>query len=184
MTTPLRAAPTNFSALIEESAHAHGLDHRLVTAVVLVESGGNQFAWNPEPVYRYFWDVKHGRPFRAVTPDELRSERPPADFPTLAGDPDQEWWAQQASWGLMQVMGAVARELGFQGPYLTQLCSAQTNLGYGCRKLNADLKWSGGDLEKALMAYNGGRGSAVKRTALVQRYAAKVLKQLATVTGA
>src|SRR5687767_808548 len=96
-------------------ARDHGLDPRLLRAQVLQESGGNTWAYNPEQRYRYFWNVKLWKPFREVTDPECSSEFPPVDFPTLAGDRDQEWWAQQASWGLMQVMGAVAREHGLRG---------------------------------------------------------------------
>src|SRR5688572_9407095 len=102
-------------ALIQSAAEEHALDPELLEAQVFVESGDNAHAWNPEPAYRYLWDVRQGRPFRPLTPAERQSEVPPADFPTLAGDRDQEWWAQQASWGLLQVLGAVAREDGFRG---------------------------------------------------------------------
>ena len=92
-------------------AAAHGLPPLLITALVEQESAGDPYAWNPEPRYRYLWDVKRNAPFRTPTEAERASEIPPHDFPTLGGDRDQEWWGQQASWGLMQVMGAVAREL-------------------------------------------------------------------------
>ena len=107
--------------LIQSAAARHALPELLVIAVVEVESAGNSWAWNPEPRYRYLWDVKRGRPFRPLTEAERASEIPPDDFSCIAGDRDQEWWGQQASWGLMQVMGAVAREHGFRGPYLTEL---------------------------------------------------------------
>lgn len=134
-----------------------GLDDALVRAVIAVESSGDRWAYNPEPRYRWFWDVRMWAPFRAVTADELKAKTPPPDFPCLAGDPDQEWWAQQASWGPMQVMGAVAREYGFRGRYLTELCS-ESGIGIemGCRVLAARLKWAGGDVDAALASYNGG----------------------------
>jgi hypothetical protein len=99
--------------LIEEAARTSGLNVDFVTAIVLVESAGDPFAWNPEPRYRALWNVRTKAPFRALTDAEIASEVPPVDFPYLLGGRDQEWWAQQASWGLMQIMGAVAREEGF-----------------------------------------------------------------------
>ena len=102
-------------------AARHRLPARLVIAMIQVESGGDESAWNPEPRYRWFWNVKTNAPFRALTDAEVAGKEPPRDFPALAGDRDQEWWAQQASWGLMQVMGAVARERGFIGKYLPEL---------------------------------------------------------------
>jgi len=167
---------TAYEREIGSAALAHGLNVSLVRAVILVESGGNPWAWNPEPHYRYLWDVAKKQPFRALTDAERKSEVPPADFPAKAGDKDQEFWAQQASFGLMQVMGAVARERGFDGPYLTQLCDVQTNLTYGCRHLRALMEWAGGEASKALGAYNAGKGGYKSAAGL--RYAAKVLRQL------
>lgn len=162
------------------AASRHGLAVDLVEAVCLVESSGNPFAWNPEPAWRYFWDVRAKRPFRRVTSTELASERPPADFHALAGDADQEWWAQQASWGLMQVMGGVARENGFDGPYLPQLTAPEVGLELGCRILAARVRWAGGDVMAALAAYNGGPGGNAPGGPLRNAsYADKVLRQRA-----
>lgn len=165
------------------AAAEFGLDKSLVEAVVVIESGGDEFAWNPEPKYRYFWDVKRGRPFRKVTPGEVRSKFPPADFPTIAGDKDQEWWGQQASWGLMQVMGAVARELGYRGRYLPSLTNPEANLAVGCQKLSGLLQRSLGDVERALAMYNGGALGNLKRPFRNAAYAAKVMKQYANIQG-
>lgn len=167
---------TGYTCEIASAAERCQLPAALVEALVMVESGGNPWAWNPEPHYRYLWDVVKKRPFRTLTPEERASERPPADFPAVAGDRDQEWWGQQASWGLCQVMGAVARERGFTGPYLPQLCDPQTNLIIGCRHLRAMLEWADGDMEKALGAYNAGIGGY--NSALGRQYAAKVFGRM------
>lgn len=158
------------------AARARGLHPALVQALVQVESSGNTFAWNPEPHYRYLWDVQRAKPFRPLTPDERLSERPPFDFPCLAGDRDQEWWAQQASWGLMQVMGGVARELGFRGPYLPELTNTDLNLSLGCQLLQKLVLWADGNLHQALAAYNAGKGGWNSPTG--QAYAEKVLKAM------
>lgn len=142
------------------AATAYGLESDLVEALVQIESGGNPYAWNPEPKYRWLWNVRTHRPFRALTAEEAASKTPPLDFPVLAGDRDQEWWGQQASWGLMQVMGAVARELGCRVPFLPELTRPDLNLDLGCRHLASHLKWAQGNTRKALGAYNAGRGNA------------------------
>lgn len=158
------------------------VEPKLVEAMVAVESGFNPWAWNPEPRYRYLWDVKKSEPFRPLTATEIQAEVPPADFPFLAGDRDNEFWGQSASWGLMQVMGAVAREHGFPGKYLTQLCDPETGLDFGCLHLVRCLKWAKGDVPAALAAYNGGPtndnrpGVEPKRN---QVYVDKVYKELA-----
>lgn len=160
---------------IQAASLTAGLDPRIVGGLVVTESGGNPWAWNPEPRYRYFWDVKAGKPFRTLTPVEVSAETPPLDFHSLAGDPDNEWWAQQASWGLMQVMGAVARELGFAKPYLTSLCDPAINLAIGCKKLRHLMDWAGRNPVQALAAYNGGQGHNAHAPFFNQIYADKVL---------
>jgi len=162
-------------AIETAAAEAH-LSPDLVEAICLVESAGDPWAWNPEPHYRWLWDVRRKRPFRRVTPNEARAKYPPADFQTLAGDRDQEWWGQQASWGLMQIMGAVARELGYRSPYLPGLVDVRTNLELGCTKLAQLLRWAKGDVAQALAAYNAGQGNY--RSAAGQAYAEKVIARL------
>lgn len=160
------------SSLVNEAAERAGISVPLVRAIVQVESTWNRFAWNPEPRYRFLWNVELNRPFRVLTEDERTSEVPPADFPTLAGDRDQEWWGQQASWGLMQIMGAVAREGGFTAPYLPELTDPAANLLVGCRHLRGLLQWAAGDVSKAVGAYNAGRGGFASPAG--QAYRAKV----------
>lgn len=165
---------TPYTVEVTAAAEKHRLSPALVEAQVLVESNGVAWAWNPEPRYPYFWNVRSQRPFRPVSSVEALSKRPPADFPSLGGDRDQEWWAQQASWGLQQVMGAVAREYGFGGIYLTQLCDVTTNLEIGCAVLSRLLAWAKGDVDQALSAYNGGRGGNSQRPFRNQAYADRV----------
>ena len=164
---------------IARAATSQGLDPRVVAALIRVESGGNRWAWNPEPAYRYVWNVVTQRPFRALTPEEAARKTPPADFPVLAGDRDQEWWGQQASWGLMQVMGALARERGFRGLYLTELTDPALNLSIGCAHLAGLMRWAEGDLVQALAAYNGGKVGNTQAPFRNQAYADRVLSALA-----
>lgn len=178
-----------FRAELEAAATASAIDPDLLAALVDKESSGEPDAWNPEPKYRYLWNVREGRPFRRVTDIELAAKFPPADFPALAGDPDNEWWAQQASWGLTQIMGAVAREHGYKGKYLTALCcDVEINLAIGAEHLAAQIKWASGlyvGLESrrqavatrsGLAAYNGGRvGNAPTGTIRNMAYADDVL---------
>jgi len=152
---------SSLSGIASQAAQRHGLPFQLVIAILQYESTGDVWAWNPEPRYRWLWNVKTNQPFRELTPAEASSESPPKDFPCLRGDRDQEWWGQQASWGAMQLMGAVGRELGFRGPYLTQLCDHVLNIPLGClhlRKLALRFLpthgWAG-----VCAAYNGGPGA-------------------------
>jgi hypothetical protein len=149
--------------IAHETAGRYGLPPLLVQAVVQHESTGDVWAWNAEPRYRWFWDVRAGKPFRPVTAAEAAAEVPPKDFKACNGvDPDAEWWGQQASWGLMQVMGAVARERGFTGRFLNALHDPVLNVDIGCKHLAAYAKRYLGRLGWAgvLRAYNGGSYAA------------------------
>lgn len=66
--------------------------------------------------------------------------------------------ARATSYGLTQVLGQVARELGFQGRFLTELCDPDIGVDFGCRKLKKCFEgksntWTEHD---ALLCYNGG----------------------------
>jgi soluble lytic murein transglycosylase-like protein len=63
-----------------------------------------------------------------------------------------------ASYGLMQVMLPVAVELGYVGEP-EGLFVPSVALDMGCMKLAELLKWSGGNVDQALAAYNGGKGN-------------------------
>jgi soluble lytic murein transglycosylase-like protein len=79
---------------------------------------------------------------------------------------------QMCSWGLMQVMGGTARELGLTG-YLSQLCDPETGVQYGCRYLRRLFEryqiW-----DDAIAAYNAGSPRRVGPTYVNQGYVDKV----------
>lgn len=102
----------------------------LVCAVCEQESNWNPYALRAEPAF----EERYIKPLH-LTPTED--------------------WARSFSWGLMQIMGETARELGYTGP-LPALCVPDTGLYYGCRKLSACLAKHSPDLKAALLAYNGG----------------------------
>ena len=120
---------------IDIAAKRYNLPRQLIAGIILTESGGDLYAYKTEPAYRYLVDITTGRPFRSLTPAEIASETAPADFPHLTiSSRDTEWWGQQASWGPMQVMGAVARELGYLQPF-PALCSLAYGIDIGCHHL-------------------------------------------------
>lgn len=142
---------------VHRAAEHYGLSRNLVAAIVQVESGGDPWAHRVEPGYRWLWDVEAGKPYTLDKPTLI-----PKDFPSppLASR-QTEFWGQKSSWGLMQVMGAVAREQGFRSSYLTLLCDPREGLGAGCRHLvtlhrrfGADHGWVG-----VVAAYNWGHPS-------------------------
>jgi soluble lytic murein transglycosylase-like protein len=151
------SAVGQFQEMAAVAARAAGLPLALALATIENESSGRPAAWNPEPAYRYLWDCKAKRPFRSLTPAETASEVPPADFPAWPGQPkDAEWWGQQASWGLMQVMGGVARQQGFAGDFHTELCTVPAlGVEHGCRYLAGCIRRWGSEA-RGVAAYNAG----------------------------
>ena len=95
--------------LIKSAAAKRTLPWELVYAICQVESSLNPTATRYEPHFR--WLVGDNE---AMSPSERHD--------------------QMTSWGLMQVMGSVARELGHTGP-LTDLLHPPTGLFYGCLHL-------------------------------------------------
>jgi soluble lytic murein transglycosylase-like protein len=83
---------------------------------------------------------------------------------------------QRCSWGVMQVMGAVARELNYQAQ-LPLLLQPQLGALYGCRKLHSVLK-KYSDLSEAIASYNS--GSPIRKNGILinQTYVDKVMERL------
>lgn len=62
---------------------------------------------------------------------------------------------QAMSWGPMQVMGVVAREMGYDGP-LPRLCLPEVGIYWGARKLLVLFKRYPENLDHVISAYNAG----------------------------
>ena len=77
--------------------------------------------------------------------------------------------ARGFSWGLMQVMGQVAREMGFDATFLSTLCDPEQNLAVGCKLLRKKLDAVDGDVTRGLMAWNGGANPAYPGQVLARR---------------
>lgn len=126
------ATPEARKAIAAKYAQAHLLDPALVAAVCEQESSWNPFAVRFEPGFL-------GRYVKPVDP------RSPSTLEVT----------KACSFGLMQVMGLTAVELGWQGKFLTELCDPETGMEFGCRKLRQCFTRFT-DVSAALLAYNGG----------------------------
>lgn len=117
-------------SLARQVALAHGLDDALICAVCEQESGWNSQATRYEPAFYEHYIVPMGL-------EEIEGR------------------GRATSWGLMQVMGEVARELGFTGQF-AELLEPQVGLDYGCKCFAQKLAKAQGDRYTALLQYNGG----------------------------
>jgi soluble lytic murein transglycosylase-like protein len=135
--------------LARNAAAAESLDPALVCAVVEQESRWNSWAMRYEPAFfaKYVASLYTNNKVTAT-----------------------EAYARGFSWGLMQVMGQVARETGLDAPFLSALCDPETGLKIGCKVLRKKFDASSGDITRALLAWNGGGNPA---------YAAQVLERRA-----
>lgn len=150
---------------IRIKAKAHRIPESLLRAVVLTESSGREDATRYEGAYRWMVAPRTGGPFRRLTQDEAMSATPPPDFFPQAPDEAAriaEWRGQRTSWGPMQVMGAVARQFGFRGPF--EQLSGVWGLYYGClllerlrERFHAQYGWEG-----VAAAYNAGTPRKVR----------------------
>ena len=121
--------------LARKTADAEGLDSALVCAVVEQESSWNPWAMRYEPLFF----AKYVAPL--YTNNKVGAT---------------EAYARGFSWGLMQVMGQTAREMGLNSLHLSALCDPSIGLVVGCKLLKKKLDAAGGELRKALLAWNGG----------------------------
>jgi soluble lytic murein transglycosylase-like protein len=131
--------------LAHVAAKMHALDPAVVCAVIEQESAWAPHAIRYEPAFR----------MRYVAP--------------LSLSPTEEV-ARSISWGLMQVMGQLARERGFIGRFLSELCDPASGLDIGCKILALKLSSAGGEVSQALALWNGGASAT---------YAPEVLDRVA-----
>lgn len=108
---------SEITILADAAAKRHNLPPNLVYAIIQAESGGNPWAIRYEPAFysRYVID------------------NPPKGRGTCSDDTESRM--QAASWGLMQIMGATARNAGFNGVFLSELCDPKVGIEWSCKHL-------------------------------------------------
>jgi len=134
--------------LAKRAAISFALDPALVCAVVEQESAWNPFAMRYEPAFF----AKYVAPL--YTNNKITAS---------------EAYARGFSWGLMQVMGQVARESGYDAPYLSAICDPQQGLAIGCKVLRKKFDAASGDTTRALLAWNGGANQQYPVQVLARR---------------
>lgn len=125
--------------LIADCAKKHGLPRNLVAAIVQAESGGCPWAIRYEPAFFERYIKGKGVKGRGRCSD------------------DTEARARAMSWGLMQIMGATARETGFAGEFLSELVTPSVALEWGCKYLKRlHDRYAARGIDAVVAAYNGG----------------------------
>src|SRR5271168_3190442 len=112
------SATPQLLAAARKAAAAQSLDPALVCAVVEQESAWNTWAIRFEPAF-----------FSKYVASLYTNNKVTAS----------EAYARGFSWGLMQVMGQVARESGYDAPFLSAICDPQQGLALGCKLLRKKL---------------------------------------------
>lgn len=133
-------------SLAQAAAITEDIPWELIYAVCLTESSGNEFA------------IRHEARYRWLLGDNL-----------TAG----EYIGQKTSWGLMQVMGAVAREYGFTDQF-PALWDPATGIKYGVKHLRR-LYAKHGKWPQTIAAYNAGTPQLIDGKFKNQAYVDKVL---------
>lgn len=139
---------------IQASARKYDLEPELIAAVIVQESGGYAWAARYEPE---FFD-------RYVLGRQANGSRLLGHVPrriSLA----TEMKLRATSLGVMQILGQTVREMGFSGESLCELLEPGTNIDWGSKILARNLARTG-DVQGALLRYNGGGDPGYARKVL------------------
>lgn len=128
--------------IARQTANKYALPAEVICGICERES-----TWNP-------WAIRYEPAFLKDYIEKLK-------LPSLT-----EATARSISWGLMQVMGEEARERGFTGQFLSELCDPAIGIEYGCRAFQHKMAVHGGDIETSLLSYNGGANLEYARDVL------------------
>lgn len=129
------ALSEKYEALIRKYAAENALSPSLVAAVCMQESGfePDRPRYEPKWLYLYLPSV-YAHKLRITDETEIQ--------------------LQKFSWGMMQVMGSVARELGYDN-HLQKLSGAELGILFGCKKLGSLTK-KYADTRDVVSSYNQG----------------------------
>jgi hypothetical protein len=149
----------SYQDLVEGICKVYRVNPMWVKAIVQVESSWNPYAVRYESDYSYLFKPQ----------DFLRN-----GLISL----NTEIATQKMSWGLGQLMGAVAREQGFKGT-MPELVQPELNLKHVCIRL-AELKKKSQDQDSVFAGYNGGPAAMKKINGMYvnQPYVDKVNQEL------
>lgn len=142
--------------LISSVSIHFNVDDCLIASIIQQESAGITFRIRAEPSYQYL-------------------EAPERWAKRLGITKETEICCQKISWGLMQLMGATARSLGYED-HLTELVEPTIGLYWGTFYLQSKLK-KYKSMKAAIAAYNAGSLRIDKEGNVInQEYITAVMK--------
>lgn len=124
-----------FRKEILKHSYKYKLNPKLIVAIIKAESSGDEYAIRFEPHFKYEYDADKMAYMNFITKDTERI-------------------LQKCSIGLMQLMGCVARELGYKENLLC-LTNPSDGIEVGCQKLQ-QLSKKYELLTDVVSAYNAG----------------------------
>lgn len=127
--------------ILQASALATQVDSKWVKAIICQESQWNQYAVRFEPGYRWLYYPQIFSKHYLISLDT-------------------ETTTQKMSWGLGQIMGALAREQGHKG-LMAELLKPEVNIKHICIRLKK-LKTISPLAEDVFAMYNGGAAAKQK----------------------
>jgi len=143
--------------IITKHATENSLNPAFVAAICKTETNFNSDAIRYEPMFKWL-NMKLKRP-KTISVETERI-------------------GQKTSWGMMQIMGVVARELGFAG-WFPELSIPDSGIKFGCKhlaRLKKQFRIPDNDLASLAAAYNAGSPRKKNGKFKNQGYVDKVLK--------
>lgn len=125
-----------YLGIIKDVSNQTGIDEAMIGGIIMRETRGNTFALRYEPKFEYTY-------------------MPASYSKKLMQSLETEVMSQHCSFGLMQIMGCVARECGFDG-YLTQLCDPAIGIYFGAKQLVRLFKTYPTTILDVISSYNAG----------------------------
>jgi soluble lytic murein transglycosylase-like protein len=127
--------------VLKEVIRGHDIDPEIVAALITQESNWDPWVARYEPTYSYLYK-----------PDEFAKKNKITRL--------TEECLQKVSFGLGQIMGAVAREMGHEDSLL-KMSDPKINVDIMCKYLNR-LENSSKSTDDIIAMYNGGKGALQK----------------------
>lgn len=150
----------------------------------IVRSNAKDYLIDPDLVAAIIWQESKANPLAIRYEPNFRFRKEPYKYARFNGITEAtENLLQSCSFGMMQVMGCVVRELGHQHSLL-ELTEAEVGIKYGCKVLS-NLLEKYKTFEEVISSYNQGSPLRDKRGVLINiKYVTEVIAHLKYLKGA